>query len=142
MTFVRIPVIVESEKESKLSPEELCRKADAGDVNAQLDAGYMYLYGVDGEKVDYGKALHYYTLAAQQKNAAALNNLGSLYFNGLGTPVNYKKAIQYFDEATQLGSNDAAVNLAIIYMGSVMRANSGASSEAFQFTLEFKFIGM
>ena len=105
-------------KENKLSPEELCRKADAGDVNAQLDAGYMYLYGVDGEKVDYGKALHYYTLAAQQKNAAALNNLGSLYFNGLGTPINYKKAIQYFDEATQLGSNDAAVNLAIIYMGS------------------------
>ena len=33
-------------------------------------------------------------------------------------------------------------SLPIIYMGSVMRANSGASSEAFQFTLEFKFIGM
>lgn len=94
------------------------QKAAAGDIEAQLDLGYMYLYGVNGVKADYKQALAYYEQAAEKKNAVALNNLGSLYFNGLGTKVDYPTAIKYFDEAARLGSNDAAVNLAIIYLGS------------------------
>ncbi len=114
--------IFSSDKEKKeqkpLSTEELKEKAAAGDVEAQLDLGYMYLYGVNGTSTDYRQALAYYEMAAEKKNAVALNNLGSLYFNGIGTNVDYHKAIALFTEAAELGSNDAAVNLAIIYLGS------------------------
>ena len=97
--------------------EELTKKADAGDVEAQLDLGYMYLYGVNGANIDYKQSLHYYELAANSGNAIALNNLGSLHFNGIGTEVNYAKAIEFFKTASKLGSDDASVNLAIIYLG-------------------------
>ena len=107
-----------------ISIEELTQKADSGDVEALLDLGYMYLYGTDGITVDHKLALDYYTKAAEKKNAVALNNLGSLYFNGIGTNVDYPRAIGYFDEAAKLGSDDAAVNLAIIYLGSDVKSKS------------------
>lgn len=107
-----------SSENEQLSIEELEKKAADGDIETQLELGYTYLYGLHNTEVDYKKALHYYTLAGQQKNAVALNNLGSLYFSGIGTDVDYPKAISFFDEAAQLGSDDAAVNLAIIYLGS------------------------
>ena len=103
--------------EEKISIDKLKEKADGGDVQSQLDLGYMFLYGTEGVNIDYKQALHYYDLAARSKSPVALNNMGSLYFNGIGTEVDYQKAIDYFDEAARLGSNDAAVNLAIIYLG-------------------------
>lgn len=106
-----------SKTKKDLTLEELRQIALNGDTEAQLDLGYMYLYGVKGVKVDYTQALYFYQLAAEKKSAVALNNLGSLYFNGLGTKVDYKKAMEYFEQAAHLGSNDAAVNLAIIYLG-------------------------
>jgi len=97
--------------------DELKAKADSGDVEAQLDLGYTYLYGVNGTNIDYKQALAYYEMAAKQNNAVAYNNLGSLYFSGIGTDIDYTKAIYFFEEAAKLGSSDAAVNLAIIYLG-------------------------
>ena len=97
--------------------EDLQDKAAKGDVEAQLNLGYMYLYGVNGTNIDYQQAIDYYTQAAEQNSAVAYNNLGSLYFSGIGTDVNREKAIQYFQKAAELGSHDAAVNLAIIYLG-------------------------
>ncbi|MBR5598565.1 MAG: sel1 repeat family protein [Alphaproteobacteria bacterium] len=106
------------EKDKKtITLDDIKAKADAGDVQSQLDLGYMFLYGENGANVDYKQAIYYYELAAQNKNAVALNNMGSLYFNGIGTEVNYPKAIKYFEEAAKFGSNDAALNLAVIYLG-------------------------
>ena len=111
----------EDEKAIKKEPiidiDELKNKASKGDIQAQLDLGYMFLYGKDGANIDYKQAIHYYELAARNKNPIALNNMGSLYFNGIGTEVNYEKAIKYFEIAAKYGSNDAAINLAIIYLG-------------------------
>lgn len=120
-----------SKEKKTVSLEEMKQKAAAGDIEAQLDLGYMYLYGVNGVKADYKQALAYYEQAAGKKNAVALNNLGSLYFNGLGTKVDYPTAIKYFDEAARLGSNDAAVNLAIIYLGSDPQTKSKADFEKY-----------
>lgn len=96
--------------------EKATRLAKEGDVDSALTLGYMYLYGQDGVKADYKKAFYFYQLAAKTNNAVALTNLGSLYFNGIGTDVDYEKAAQLFLQASQLGSNDAAVNLAFIYL--------------------------
>ena len=106
------------EKEEVITIDGLKEKADAGDVQSQLDLGYMFLYGANGANIDYKQAILYYEMAAKNKNPVALNNMGSLYFNGIGTDIDYAKAIQYFEEAANLGSNDAALNLAIIYLGS------------------------
>ena len=94
------------------------RLAESGDAENALGLGYMYLYGQNGVETDYQKAFHFYELAAKQNNVIALNNLGSLYFNGIGTDVNYDTAAQLFKKAAELGSDDAAVNLAFIYLSS------------------------
>ena len=98
--------------------ERSIRLAEEGDVDNALMLGYMYLYGQDGVETDYDKAFHYYGLAASKDNVIALNNLGSLYFNGIGTEVNYQKAASLFLKAASLGSDDAAVNLGFIYLSS------------------------
>lgn len=108
----------DDKKEEVITIDSLKEKADKGDIQSQLDLGYMFLYGANGANIDYKQAIHYYNMAAQSGNAVALNNMGSLYFNGIGTDVDYAKAINCFEKAAKLGSNDAAVNLAIIYLGS------------------------
>lgn len=116
--------------------EDLKKKADNGDVSAQLDLGYMFLYGINGTTVNYQQSFHYYNLAAENKNPVALNNLGSLYFNGIGTNVDYPKAIDYFRKAAEYGSDDAAVNLAIIFLSSNKKINSPEIYEEIHSLLE------
>lgn len=106
----------EVKKETPL--ERATRLAEEGDVDNALMLGYMYLYGQDGVETDYKKAFHFYGLAATKDNVIALNNLGSLYFNGIGTQVDYQKAASLFLKAANLGSDDAAVNLGFIYLSS------------------------
>lgn len=96
--------------------QRITRQADEGNLDAQLTLGYVYLYGEKGVKQDFETAFKYYEMAAAQKDPVALNNLGSLYFNGIGTKVDYRKAASLFAQAAQLGSDDAAVNLAFIYL--------------------------
>ena len=119
------PAETTKEPESKETPlQKITRLADLGDVDAELSLGYMYLYGQNGVETDYNKALHYYSLAADQNNTIALNNLGSLYFNGIGTEPDYPKAASLFLKAAQNGSDDAAVNLAFIYLSARQKENN------------------
>ncbi len=98
--------------------QKMIRRAENGNVNDQLALGYMYLYGQNGVESDYASAFKYYQMAADQNNKIALNNLGSLYFNGIGTEVDYLKAAALFAQAAKAGSDDAALNLAFIYLSS------------------------
>lgn len=112
--------------------QKLHRTAEEGNLSSQLSLGYMYLYGTDGVQSDYGKAFKYYEMAANQNNKIALNNLGSLYFSGIGTERNYLKAAQMFAKAAELGSDDAAVNLAFIYLSSDNKENMSAAVKLFE----------
>ena len=113
--------------------QRITRQAEEGDVNAQLTLGYMYLYGEEGVDIDYDKAFRYYNMAAAQKDNVAVNNLGSLYYSGIGTEKDYLKAATLFDEAARLGNVEAAVNLAFIYLsGSNIGKNSKAAMELFK----------
>lgn len=101
--------------EKRLSPfEQSLKLADGGDVNAQLLVGYSYLYGQNGAKIDYDKAFEYYARAAMQNDSVGLNNLGSLYYSGVGVNRNRAKAAILFEKAAELGNAEAAVNLAFI----------------------------
>ena len=113
--------------------QRITRQAEEGDVNAQLTLGYMYLYGEEGVDIDYEKAFRYYSMAAAQKDNVAVNNLGSLYYSGIGTEKDFLKAATLFDEAAKLGNVEAAVNLAFIYLsGSNVGKNSQAAMELFK----------
>jgi TPR repeat protein len=106
----------ESEGKKETYMEKNIRLANEGKLDAQMNLGYMYLYGINGVEVDFDKAFQYYTLAAAQKDPIALNNLGSLYFSGIGTKTNVQKAAELFAEAANNGNDNAAVNLAFIYL--------------------------
>ena len=96
----------------------MTRLGEEGDVDACLTLGYMYLYGQNGVKQDQEKAFRYYSMAAAQEDKIAVNNLGSLYYSGIGTPKDVVKAMQLFDKAAKLGNSEAAINLAFICLTS------------------------
>lgn len=106
-------ITVADEKHLSLFEQSL-KLADGGDVNAQLLVGYSYLYGQNGVSVDYDKAFEYYAKAAMQNDNVGLNNLGSLYYSGVGVHRNTAKAAILFEKAAALGNAEAAVNLAFI----------------------------
>ena len=96
--------------------EKSTRQAREGNLEDQMNLAYMYLYGTNGVNQDFTKAFEFYQMAAAQNDAIALNNLGSLYFNGIGTATDVKKAIEMFAKSAELGNDNAATNLAFIYL--------------------------
>ncbi len=73
--------------------------------NAACDMGSLYYQGRFG-KVDYKKAVEYYTLAADNGCRQAQENLGYCYYYGRDVEVDYKKAFHYF----ALGAFDGHIN--------------------------------
>lgn len=96
--------------------ERLYNQANQGDINALLNLGYMHLYGINDVKINYKKAFEYYELAAQSGDDVAINNLGSLYYSGVGVRKNIAKAAELFAQASDLGNIEASLNLAVIYL--------------------------
>ena len=96
--------------------DETIKLADQGNVDAQLFLGYSYLYGENGLPTDYEKSFEYYGKAALQNNAIGLNNLGSLYYGGIGVQRSSAKAGILFKKAAELGNLDAAVNLGFMHI--------------------------
>jgi len=106
-------------------------------LKTQKALAYVYLYGKNGFPVDKQKAFAYYEMAANQGDATALNNLGSLYFNGIAVPVNYQKAIELFEAAAKAGSSEAALNLGFIYLsGRNASSNAAHAVEMFKIAAE------
>lgn len=115
----------------------LSREAGEGNLESQITLGYLYLYGDQGFPQDYTKAFYYYSLAAAQNDKIAVNNLGSLYYSGIGTERSTVKAAQMFEKAVELGNSEAAVNLAFIYLtGMGLPKNYGKAMSLFQVAAE------
>lgn len=114
---IKIPNnLFSSSNEDDNSIAAITRRADNGDIAAQLRLGYSYLYGQDGLTIDYEKSFYYYELAAKQNDMIGLNNLASLYYNGIGVKRSPHKAIELFDKSAKLGNSDAATNLGFMYL--------------------------
>ncbi|WP_051919153.1 lipoprotein [Basilea psittacipulmonis] len=90
--------------------EELQRKADNGDVDAQVHLGYLYVKGL-GVKQDYQQAAKYFRLGAIQGDTTAQFNLGLMYKRGLGVKQNYQQAFKYFKLAADQGHERAQATL-------------------------------
>ncbi len=118
-----IPVSEDGKSLSQM--EQAIRLADKGNVNAQLALGYLYLYGNKDVTPDHDKAFEYYAKAAMQNDPVGLNNLGSLYYNGIGIKRNTAKAAVLFEKSAVQGNAEAAVNL-----GFILISGNGVKTDA------------
>ncbi len=71
----------------------------ANDEQAQIFIGDLYYFGLRGMARNYGRAVHYYRLAAELGNAYAMGRLGDVYIKGEGVEANNKTALQYIQQA-------------------------------------------
>ena len=96
------------------SPDEIQKKAEEGDAEAQFDLGVLYDYG-EGAKQNRVKAAEWYRLAAEQGHAKAQFNLGVLHYNGEGVKQNRVEAAKWYRLAAEQKIAAAQFNLGILY---------------------------
>ncbi len=79
----------------------LRKQAESGNPQAQFQLGlYYYLGKIDG-KVDYEKAVYWFTKSAEQGNTNAQTNLGIMYENGQGVKQDYAEALKWYRKSAE-----------------------------------------
>ncbi|EDK31987.1 Sel1 domain protein (macronuclear) [Tetrahymena thermophila SB210] len=98
--------------------EVLRRRADLGDLQAQLQLGVDYYRGnlENNIQQNHQQAFNYFQMAAEQGVAQAMFNTGLLLMNGQGTQKDGKKAKEYFQRAIELDEKIAYAGLAQLYL--------------------------
>jgi TPR repeat protein len=77
---------------------------------------------------NYESAIHNFKLAADAGSQRAINNLGMLYYRGVGVDRNMATAIDFFEKAAAAGNGSAANNLGFIFQnGEGVRADARAA---------------
>lgn len=99
---------------TRYSPLDDRVAAKEGNSNAKL--GERYLLG-RGVQQNNQRALHYFSLAANNDNDAfAQNELGYMYAAGKGAPRNYQLSLLYYQKAAEQGLAGAQYNLGLMYL--------------------------
>ena len=86
--------------------DKLIKKAEAGDTYSMQQLATRYLNGSRITPQDFSKALHWFTLLAEEGNAVAAFNTGLFYAKGAGTPRDFEKAEYWMRKAAELGDED------------------------------------
>lgn len=89
--------------------------AEAGDAVAQFNLGKLYEFGGGGLAKDHSQAVRWYREASAQGVAAAENNLGLMYAQGLGVPRDLRRAAELWKKASEAGYGLAQYNLGLAY---------------------------
>ena len=92
----------------------LIKKAEQGDVEAQFNLGYYYHSG-EGVEQSEKKALYWWQKAAEQGHAEAQFNLGVVHEKGYGVEQSYEKAIHWYTKAAEQGNTNAQNNFDATY---------------------------
>lgn len=92
--------------------EPLARK---GNVEAQLELGFMREFGLGSVSSNKTQAVRWYRLAANQGHPNGQTSLGVMYNNGTGVPQNYAKAHKWYLLAAEQGYSRAQKNLGGMY---------------------------
>jgi TPR repeat protein len=90
--------------------KQALKRAEQGDVDAQLSVGMMYDFG-QGVPQNYAEAIRWYRRSAERGNPAAQNNLGVMHLNGQGVPANSVEAARWIRMAADQGYAQAQMNL-------------------------------
>ncbi len=89
--------------------------AEAGDARAQFGLALIYERGSETIPQDLDAAVEWYELAAVQGVAAAQNNLGHMFSQGLGVEQDKARAVELWREAAKAGHSTAYYNLGLAY---------------------------
>jgi uncharacterized protein len=87
---------------------DLKQRAEGGDAEAQNQLAAECL---TAEPPDFDEAVKWLRMAADQGNAGAQNNLGTLYLHGEGVKQGDKEAVKLFRKAAEQGIAAAQANL-------------------------------
>ena len=93
---------------------DLRQQGYAGDVNAQIQLGVIYLTG-DGVAKDDAEAMTWFRKAADQDNPLAERYLAEMYFKGRGVPVDNMEAAKWLRQSAEQGDAQSQYNLAVLY---------------------------
>jgi len=107
-------ILAAAQSAGGVSVNDLVKKAEAGDAQAQLDLGLAYDEGKGMPQND-ELAANWYRKSAEQGNALAQNNLGVLYRTGRGLARDREEAARWFAKAALQCQPNAAYNLGIAY---------------------------
>ena len=88
--------------------------AYAGDINAQVQLGVIYLRG-DGVARDDAEAVKWLRKAADQDSPLAERYLAEMYFKGRGVPADNAEAAKWLRLAAEQGDAESEHNLAALY---------------------------
>jgi len=91
--------------------EQLLKKANNGDIQAQYDIGDMYEWG-KGVEQDSEKAIKWYTVAAEQGHIESQNALANLY----NEQKDYSEAVKWWKKSADQGNAMGQANLGNMYM--------------------------
>ena len=87
------------------------KRVEADNAEATYLLGFFYRQGENGLQQDHGKALDLWRRAAELGSAAAYNNIGYAYENGMVVESDDKKALYYYELAAMGGDVYARHNL-------------------------------
>lgn len=107
------------------APQELTRRAEQGDADAQAKLGLQQF-----RQSDMQGAVQWLTKAAEQGQAVAQYNLGVLYLRGLGVPRNIDQAVALIRKAANQGDAQAQETVAIMCMAGVEGEGNAAEAVA------------
>jgi TPR repeat protein len=98
-----------------LDAVRLLHKAAGHDPKGAFVLGWCYQQE-RGVKRDLAQAARWYTKAANQRFAAAENNLGFLYNTGGGITADHAAALQWYRRAAEDGISDATLSVATLLL--------------------------
>ncbi|NLC23574.1 MAG: SEL1-like repeat protein [Oxalobacter sp.] len=99
-------------------------KAEAGDAEAQYEAGLVYSWGVDALQPDPDVAAAWLMKAAQGGQAEAAYRLAAFYVDGYGVKQNMEEAYRWFETAANAGSS-----LAMFELGGMLEYGLGVERD-------------
>lgn len=76
----------------------------------------MYLEGSRRIERNYGRAMKYFKMAADNGNPVGQSGMGIMYFLGHGVPKDYKMAAKYFTQAASQGWVDGQIYMGIMHL--------------------------
>lgn len=113
------------------STDEINKKAQQGDVNAQYYLGFQYELGLEMEQNN-EQAYYWYSQAAKQGDARSQYALGYLYSEGIGVQRDLQQAKEWFEMSSAQDYPEAQYALASFYYnGMGVEANYDLAKELF-----------
>jgi TPR repeat protein len=113
-TVLAMLMLLQQQSATPESITVLTKRAESGDVKAQVQMGLAYASG-DGIEADGNQAVKWFRRAADQGDITGEYYLGELYATGRGVPVDYVESMKWLRKAAEQGEPRAQYNLGAMY---------------------------